>query len=136
MKIPFFDIKRQYESIKDEVEPAILEVARSCGYVEGKAVKQFESNIAEYLGVKHAITCNSGTDALVIALKACGVGVGDEVITTSFSFFATAEAIGAVGAIPDMQSLQKIPRLSFLNLTTKSRSWNSLEILRSSSVKI
>lgn len=100
MKIPFFDIKRQYESIKDEVEPAILEVARSCGYVEGKAVKQFESNIAEYLGVKHAITCNSGTDALVIALKACGVGVGDEVITTSFSFFATAEAIGAVGAIP------------------------------------
>lgn len=100
MKIPFFDIKRQYDEIQNEVEQTILEVSRSCGYVEGKAVKQLESDISEYLGVKHAITCNSGTDALIIALQACGVEPGDEVITTSFSFFATAEAIGAVGAIP------------------------------------
>lgn len=100
MNIPFFDIKRQYNLIMEKVEPAILECVRSCGYVEGAAVKQFEKEVAEYLGVKHAITCNSGTDALIISLQACGVNPGDEVITTSFSFFATAEAIGAVGAIP------------------------------------
>lgn len=100
MSIPFFDIKRQYEQIQGEVEEAILETSRSCGYVEGKAVKQLESDLSEYIGVKHVITCNSGTDALIIALQACGVEAGDEVITTAFSFFATAEAIGAVGAVP------------------------------------
>lgn len=100
MNIPFFDIKRQYAFIKDQVELSILECVRSCGYVEGPAVKQFEKDISEYLGVKHAITCNSGTDALIIALQACGVNPGDEVITTSFTFFATAESIGAVGAVP------------------------------------
>lgn len=100
MKIPFFDLSRQYSGIKEDVEKSILEVCASCGYVEGAAVKKFEKEMAEYLGVKHVITCNSGTDSLELALRACGIKPGDEVITTAFSFFATAEAISAIGAVP------------------------------------
>lgn len=100
VNIPFFDLKRQYASIQTEVESSIMDVCESCGFVEGKAVKEFEKNVAEFIGVKHAITCNSGTDALMLSLRACGVKPGDEVITSAFSFFATAEAISAIGAIP------------------------------------
>lgn len=100
MNIPFFDLKRQYALVKDDVEEALLKVSESCAYVEGPAVKQFEEDMQEYLGVKHVITCNSGTDALEIALMACGVKPGDEVITSAFSFIATAEAISAIGAVP------------------------------------
>lgn len=100
MKVPFLDLKRQYENIKNEIEPVILECAANCGYIEGKEVKALEESMAEYLQVKHVITCGCGTDALKIALKACGVNPGDEVITTAFSFFATAEAISAVSATP------------------------------------
>ena len=63
MKIPFFDLSRQYEGIRSDAEKAVLEVCASCGYIEGSAVKQFEKEMAEYLGVKHVISCNSGTDA-------------------------------------------------------------------------
>ncbi len=100
MKVPFLDLKRQYEQIKNEIEPAILDCAANCGYIEGKEVKALEESMAEYLQVKHVIPCGSGTDALKIALKACGIKPGDEVITTAFSFFATAEAISAVNATP------------------------------------
>lgn len=100
MKIPFFDLSRQYIGIKEDAEKSILEVCASCGYVEGAAVKNFEKEMAEYLGVRHVITCNSGTDSLELALRACGVKPGDEVITSAFSFFATAEAISAIGAVP------------------------------------
>ena len=100
MNIPLFESERQYESVSDEAEQAVLDCMRSYDYIEGEPVKRFGKHIAEYLGVKHAVTCNSGTDALIIALKACGIGPGDEVITTSFSFFASAEAIAAVGAVP------------------------------------
>lgn len=100
MNIPFFDLKRQYALIKEDVEKAIIDVSESCGYIEGSAVKDFTRNMEDYLGVKHVVTCNSGTDALEIALKACGIKPGDEVITSAFSFFATAEAISAIGAIP------------------------------------
>lgn len=100
MKVPFLDLKRQYNIIKNEVEEAVLKCMESCGYIEGPAVKSFEENMASYLNVKHVITCGSGTDALKIALKASGIEQGDEVITSAFSFFATAEAISAVGAVP------------------------------------
>lgn len=100
MKIPFFDLKRQYVEIAESVERSVLEVMRSTGYVEGDAVKKLEKALAEYLGVKHVITCNSGTDALRIALQAVGVESGDEVITTPFTFYATAEAIAQIGAVP------------------------------------
>ena len=100
MKVPFSDLKRQYEIIGSEAEEKVVEVMRSGQYVEGPAVKELEKTIAEYLGVKHVITCGNGTDALRIALQACGVTAGDEVLTTAFSFFATAEAIAEVGAVP------------------------------------
>lgn len=100
MKVPFFDLKRQYQSLKDALEPAVAECLASCGFIEGPKVKELERSLCEYLGVKHAITCGNGTDALKLALRAVGVKPGDEVITTPFSFFATAEAIAAVGATP------------------------------------
>lgn len=99
-RIPFFDLSRQYDRVKVEVEQAVEEVLRSGQYIEGPAVKKLETEMSEYLNVKHVITCGNGTDALKIALQGSGVEPGDEVIVTSFSFFATAEAIGQVGAIP------------------------------------
>ncbi|MBO6215067.1 MAG: DegT/DnrJ/EryC1/StrS family aminotransferase [Lachnospiraceae bacterium] len=98
--IPFFDIKRQYDAIAEEVEAAVVDVMRSTSYIGGKTVQKLEESIAEYIGVDFAISCGNGTDALYIALKANGVGIGDEVITTPFTFFATAEAISQTGAIP------------------------------------
>ncbi len=99
-KIPILDLKPQYESLKDEIKAAIDRVLESGRFIMGEDVKLFETEVAEYLGVKYAIAVNSGTDALVIGLKACGIGEGDEVITTPFSFFATAESISNVGAKP------------------------------------
>ena len=107
MPIPFFNLSRQYSMVKDEVEKAVIEVMRSTQYIEGPAVKEFEKNIAEYVGVKHAITCGNGTDALRIALQAVGVKPGDEVITSSFSFFATPEAIAQIGAVPVFADIDK-----------------------------
>lgn len=100
MRIPFFDLKRQYKEIASEVEQKVVDVMRSCNYIEGFATNKLESELADYLGVKHVITCGNGTDSLRIALQAAGVKEGDEVITTAFSFFATAEAIAQIGAVP------------------------------------
>ena len=100
IKIPVLDLKPQYESIKAEIQAAINRVLESGQFIMGPDVKLFEQEVAAYLGVKHAIAVNSGTDALVIGLRALGIGEGDEVITTPFSFFATAESISNVGAIP------------------------------------
>lgn len=100
MEVKILDLTRQYEEIKEEVETAICEQMRSGMFIGGKAVTDFEEKFARYIGVKHAISVNSGTDALIIAMKALGVKAGDEVITTPFTFFATAETIAAVGATP------------------------------------
>ena len=99
-KIPVLDLKPQYQAIKAEVQAAIDRVLESGQFILGTEVSQFEAAAASYLGVKHAIGVNSGTDALMIGLRALGVGPGDEVITTPFSFFATAESISNVGATP------------------------------------
>lgn len=100
MNIPILDLKRQYKSLKPEIEPAVKACMESGVYVMGENVAMFEKEAAEYIGVKHAIATGSGTDSLVISLRACGIKEGDEVITTPFTFFATAEAIAAVGATP------------------------------------
>ena len=117
MRVPFFDLKIQYEQIGPEAERRVCEVMRSGQYVEGPAVKEFERRMAEYLSVKHVVTCGNGTDALRIALQAAGVGDGDEVITTAFSFFATAEAIAQAGAVPVFAD---IDRESFNNPNKKT----------------
>lgn len=100
MKVNILDLTRQYDIIQEKVEKAVCEQMRSGAYIGGKAVTDFEEKFAKYIGVKHAIAVNSGTDALVIVLKALGIKEGDEVITTPFTFFATAETIAMVGAVP------------------------------------
>lgn len=96
--IAITDLTRQYETLASEVLPVIEAVCRSGYFIKGPALKEFETQIAEYLGVKYAIGVNSGTDALFLALKAAGIGPGDEVITSGMSFLATAEAISLTGA--------------------------------------
>ena len=98
--VPQLDLKAQYDAIAGEIEPVVLEVLRSQRWVLGDYVKAFEADAARYVGVPHAIGCASGSDALLIALMALDVKPGDEVITTAFSFFATASAITRLGAKP------------------------------------
>lgn len=98
--IPPLDLARQYKLIREEVSTAVLDVLASGHYVGGPLVEEFEQHLAAYVGVSGCITCNSGTDALYLALRALQIGPGDEVITTPFTFIATAEVITAVGATP------------------------------------
>ncbi|MFA5577647.1 MAG: DegT/DnrJ/EryC1/StrS family aminotransferase [Tissierellaceae bacterium] len=100
MQIPLINLKAQYQTIKEKADQAVLEVLSSAQYIMGTNVKEFEKEFSNYLGVKHSISVANGTDALIIALKALGIGEGDEVITTPYTFFATAESISFVGAIP------------------------------------
>ncbi|HIG64301.1 MAG TPA: DegT/DnrJ/EryC1/StrS family aminotransferase [Methyloprofundus sp.] len=98
--IPMVNLKAQYAEIKEEIEQGLAQTIESCSFILGPNVQAFEKEAAEYLGVKHAIGVASGTDALHLALLAEGISEGDEVITTAFTFIATAEAIRYVGAKP------------------------------------
>ncbi len=98
--IPMVDLKRQFHDIKDEICAAITDVLESSQYILGPKVVELESRIAAYHGVAEALGVASGTDALHLAVEALGIGEGDEVITTPFTFFATAEAIMYTGATP------------------------------------
>lgn len=108
MKIPILDLKLQYQQIKEEIQTAINKVLESGQFILGPEVKQFEQEVATYLGAKYAIGVNSGTDALTIGLKALGINEGDEIITTPFSFFATAESISNIGAKPVFADINPI----------------------------
>lgn len=99
-RIPILDLSDEVDSLWEELNGAVQRVLRSGEFIMGSDVKALESEIAQFLGAKHAIGLNSGTDALFIGLRAMGIGEGDEVITTPFTFFATAEAISLIGATP------------------------------------
>ena len=107
MQIPLVDLKSQYETIKNEINEAIEKVLSSGKYILGLNVKSLEDEIARYCGVSYAVGVASGTDALVLALSALGIGEEDEVITTPFTFFATAEAITQVRARPVFADIEE-----------------------------
>ncbi|MFM7512003.1 MAG: DegT/DnrJ/EryC1/StrS family aminotransferase [Cyanobium sp.] len=100
MQVPPFSLNEQLKALGEELDQAVLQVLHSGQYIGGGVIAGFEQAFAAAMGVPHAVGCNSGTDALVLALRGLGIGPGDGVITTAFSFFATAEAISSVGATP------------------------------------
>ncbi|MGI6450081.1 MAG: DegT/DnrJ/EryC1/StrS family aminotransferase [Desulfitobacteriia bacterium] len=100
MSIPLLDLKAQYRTIKEEIDQAVLGVLDSARFILGPEMKALEEEIAAYCGTRHAIAVGNGTDALVLALHALNIGPDDEVITTPFTFFASAETIANVGATP------------------------------------
>ena len=100
MTIPLVDLTLQYQNIRQELDDAVRDVLASGAFILGSRVKRFEEAVAAYLGVKHTVGLASGTDALWLALRACGIGPGDEVIVPAYTFFATAEAVSQTGATP------------------------------------
>lgn len=96
----FRDLVKQYNVLKSDIDAAMTDVAASGGYIMGKSVKELEFSLAEYVGVKHCISCGNGTDALTLALKVWNVGIGDAVFVPDFTFFASAEVISLEGATP------------------------------------
>lgn len=126
MNIPMVDLKAIYAELQTEIDAAVLGVLGSGSYILGPQVKALEQEIAAYLGVSHAIACASGTDALHLALRAAGLGPQTEVITTPFSFIATAEAIAYTGAKPvfvdiDPQTYNIDPQQVIAAITPRTR---------------
>src|SRR5579862_4264614 len=98
--IPILNLTRQHAALEPELLETIRDVLRGGAFINGSQVTKFERELADYIGTEHAVGLNSGTDALHLALRALDIGPGDEVITTPFTFVATTEAIGIVGATP------------------------------------
>jgi dTDP-4-amino-4,6-dideoxygalactose transaminase len=106
--VPMLDLKAQHETIAAEVEAAVKGVLDSQQFILGPEVRAFESEMASYCGVSYAVGCASGSDALLLALMACGVGPGDEVITSPFTFFATAGSVARLGATPVFVDIEPV----------------------------
>jgi dTDP-4-amino-4,6-dideoxygalactose transaminase len=126
MAVPLLDLTRQYAYLKPEMDKAVLNVLAHGKFILGPEVTQLEKEIATYCGTKYAVGVASGTDALLIALKACGVGPGDEVITSNFSFFASAGVVSRLGATPvfvdiDPDSFNIDPKLIEAAITPKTK---------------
>ena len=100
MNIPMVDLKTQYHHVKNEIDRAILDVVENTAFINGPAVKEFQTALEKYMDVKHVINCANGTDALQIAMMALDLKPGDEVITTSFTFVATVEVIALLQLTP------------------------------------
>ncbi|MGP1484620.1 MAG: DegT/DnrJ/EryC1/StrS family aminotransferase [Campylobacter sp.] len=100
MKINFINLQAQYQKYKNEIDEQIADVLNTSGYIGGKKIAEFEDNLSKFCGAKHSIACSNGTSAIFLALLALDIKAGDEVITTPFTFFATAEMIALVGAKP------------------------------------
>ncbi|MDD2540741.1 MAG: DegT/DnrJ/EryC1/StrS family aminotransferase [Desulfuromonadaceae bacterium] len=124
--IPMVDLKTQYHTLKTEIDRAVLDAIESTQFILGPNVSAFEQETAAYLGAKHAVSCASGTDALQLAILAAGIKAGDEVITTPFTFIATAEAICYAGATPifvdiDPQTFNIDPALIEAAITPRTK---------------
>ena len=119
MQIPPFSLDEQISEIGDEIEKALIKVFRSGKYIGGEEVASFEKAFALAIETSYSVSCNSGTDALILALRSLNIGEGDEVITSSFSFFATAEAITSVGARPVFVDIDPENYLMDLDLIEK-----------------
>ncbi len=120
MQIPPFSLEAQISEIGEEIEEALIKVFRSGKYIGGEEVTSFEKAFALATETSYSVSCNSGTDALVLALRSLNIGKGDEVITSSFSFFATAEAITTVGASPVFVDIDPENYLMDLDLIEKA----------------
>lgn len=126
IRIPLIDFKAEYKAIEKEIDAAVKEILQSGQYILGPVVKEFEEQVAAYCGVKYAVGVASGSDALILALRALGIGPGDEVITTPFTFVATAHAILHCGARPvfvdiDPENFNINPDLIELAVTAKTK---------------
>ena len=129
MQIPPFSLESQISEIGEEIEEALIKVFRSGKYIGGEEVTSFEKAFALATETSYSVSCNSGTDALILALRSLNVGLNDEVITSSFSFFATAEAITSVGARPVFIDIDPENYLMDLDLIEKSLTSRTKAIL-------
>src|SRR5207302_1936798 len=126
MPVPLMDIRGQYADLLDDVKRSVCEVIDSGRFILGPHMRALEEEIASAVGVGHAVAVGNGTDALVLSLEALGVGRGDEVVTTAYTFYATAEAIARVGATPvfadiDPRTLNLDPQAADAAVTERTR---------------
>ena len=116
LKIDFANLQYQYKLYKDEIGDAIHTVLDKANYIMGEEVTQLEDALQEFTSASHAITCSSGTDALLLAMMALDIQPGDEIITTPFTFIATAETIALMGAVPVFVDIDEKKLITLMQL--------------------